>query len=171
MLRSWRCSLRVTQKHATVLLSGPDGDLLKARLDTSPCHPRALLTLLEGLSESTANFAAVVHEAERHGWTRDPFDRLIVAQAALHDAPADQGRGHSGALSARGLVSGISPGAGVRRLCPIRTTYGVCASTFRSSGSCRSVGLPDLDRIGYVPAGPRAQEALVVSTHGLVARP
>jgi hypothetical protein len=31
-------------------LSGPDGDLLKARLDTQPCHPRALLTLLEGLS-------------------------------------------------------------------------------------------------------------------------
>lgn len=50
MLRAWRCSLRVTQSHATVLLSGPDGDLLKARLDTRPCHPRALLTLLEGLS-------------------------------------------------------------------------------------------------------------------------
>jgi hypothetical protein len=50
MLRSWRCSLRVTQSHATLLLSSPDGDLLKARLDTHPCHPRALLTLLEGLS-------------------------------------------------------------------------------------------------------------------------
>lgn len=50
MLRSWRCSLRVTQSHATLLLSSPDGDLLKARLDTRPCHPRALLTLLEGLS-------------------------------------------------------------------------------------------------------------------------
>lgn len=50
MLRSWRCSLRVTDRHATVLLSSPGGDLLKARLDTQPCHPRALLTLLEGLS-------------------------------------------------------------------------------------------------------------------------
>jgi hypothetical protein len=50
MLRSWRCNLRVTQRQATMLLSGPDGDLLKARLDTRPCHPRALLTLLEGLS-------------------------------------------------------------------------------------------------------------------------
>ena len=50
MLRSWRCSLRVTQSHATFLLSGLEGDLLKARLDTRPCHPRALLTLLEGLS-------------------------------------------------------------------------------------------------------------------------
>ena len=50
MLRSWRCSLRVTARQATVLVTGPDGDLLKARLDTRPCHPRALLTLLEGLS-------------------------------------------------------------------------------------------------------------------------
>jgi hypothetical protein len=50
MLRSWRCNLRVTQRQTTLLLSGPDGDLLKARLDTQPCHPRALLTLLEGLS-------------------------------------------------------------------------------------------------------------------------
>jgi hypothetical protein len=40
----------VTQRQTTLLLSGPDGDLLKARLDTQPCHPRALLTLLEGLS-------------------------------------------------------------------------------------------------------------------------
>lgn len=50
MLRSWRCSLRVTHRQATLLVSGPNGDLLKARLDTMPCHPRALLTLLEGLS-------------------------------------------------------------------------------------------------------------------------
>jgi hypothetical protein len=50
MLRSWQCTLRVTQHQARLLLSAPDGDLLKARLDTHPCHPRALLTLLEGLS-------------------------------------------------------------------------------------------------------------------------
>ena len=50
MLRSWRCTLRVTQHEAQLLLSAPERDLLKARLDTRPCHPRALLTLLEGLS-------------------------------------------------------------------------------------------------------------------------
>lgn len=50
MLRSWRCNLRVTHRQTTLLLSAPEGDLLKARLDTQPCHPRALLTLLEGLS-------------------------------------------------------------------------------------------------------------------------
>lgn len=50
MLRSWRCSLRVTQYQTKLLVSSPQGDLLKARLDTSPQHPRALITLLEGLS-------------------------------------------------------------------------------------------------------------------------
>jgi PIN domain nuclease of toxin-antitoxin system len=29
----------------------------------------------------------VAREAEAHDWTRDPFDRLIVAQASLFDAP------------------------------------------------------------------------------------
>lgn len=50
MLRPWRCILRVTQDHTKLLLSCPQGDLLKAQLDTRPNHPRALLTLLEGLS-------------------------------------------------------------------------------------------------------------------------
>jgi len=50
MLRSWQCSLRVTQHQTKLLLSASEGDLLKARLDSHPCHPRALLTLLEGLS-------------------------------------------------------------------------------------------------------------------------
>lgn len=40
-----------------------------------------------GLTVCTAAFAAVVREAESHAWTRDPFDRLIVAQAALREAP------------------------------------------------------------------------------------
>lgn len=40
-----------------------------------------------GLRMCDAPFFAVVREAERQSWTRDPFDRLIVAQAALHGAP------------------------------------------------------------------------------------
>lgn len=40
-----------------------------------------------GLMVCDAPFPGVVHEAERLTWTRDPFDRLIVAQAALHAAP------------------------------------------------------------------------------------
>lgn len=40
-----------------------------------------------GLRMCDAPFAAVVYEAETIEWTRDPFDRLIVAQAALAEAP------------------------------------------------------------------------------------
>jgi PIN domain nuclease of toxin-antitoxin system len=40
-----------------------------------------------GMTVCSASFASVLLEAERMTWTRDPFDRLIVAQAALHRAP------------------------------------------------------------------------------------
>lgn len=40
-----------------------------------------------GLTVCDASFAAVAHLAEDLTWTRDPFDRLIVAHAALHEAP------------------------------------------------------------------------------------
>jgi PIN domain nuclease of toxin-antitoxin system len=40
-----------------------------------------------GLRTCDAPFAAVVLAAESEGWTRDPFDRLIVAQASLSGAP------------------------------------------------------------------------------------
>ena len=50
MLRSWESTLRVTRHEAKLLVRNDRGDLLKARLEPSPCHPRALLTLLEGLA-------------------------------------------------------------------------------------------------------------------------
>lgn len=40
-----------------------------------------------GLIVCDRPFAEVGVEAERHDFTRDPFDRLIVAQAAVVDAP------------------------------------------------------------------------------------
>jgi hypothetical protein len=40
----------VTETAATLLVTDPRHDLLKARMDPRPAHPRALLTLLEGLS-------------------------------------------------------------------------------------------------------------------------
>jgi hypothetical protein len=40
----------VTTTAATLLVAEAQRDLLKARLDLPPRHPRALLTLLEGLS-------------------------------------------------------------------------------------------------------------------------
>jgi PIN domain nuclease of toxin-antitoxin system len=39
-----------------------------------------------GLKLCDANFASVILESVRVSWTRDPFDRLIVAQAMVDDA-------------------------------------------------------------------------------------
>lgn len=87
MLRSWRCSLRVTQRQATLLLSGPDGDLLKARLDTQPCHPRALLTLLEGLSLWSGEPLSVALSVAEHSHASLPStlfgDELWPGESAL----------------------------------------------------------------------------------------
>lgn len=47
---------------------------------------RALADSL-GLGVCARPFAQVVEAAERLSWTRDPFDRLIVAQASLAGAP------------------------------------------------------------------------------------
>jgi PIN domain nuclease of toxin-antitoxin system len=52
--------------------------------------PLAVLDALQsnlGLVVCDAGFPAVVRAAESQSWTRDPFDRLIVAQASLFDAP------------------------------------------------------------------------------------
>ena len=38
------------------------------------------------LSICSKSFPAIVSEAEKQSWTRDPFDRIIVAQAALSDS-------------------------------------------------------------------------------------
>jgi hypothetical protein len=51
MMRPWKGAVRVTTREVRVLVRDPQqGDLLKARLPPSAQHPRALLTLLEGLA-------------------------------------------------------------------------------------------------------------------------
>jgi hypothetical protein len=51
MNRAWTGSLRVTAREASLLITDREqGDLLKARLPMAPRHPRALLTLIEGIS-------------------------------------------------------------------------------------------------------------------------
>jgi PIN domain nuclease of toxin-antitoxin system len=45
------------------------------------------LSKRSGLAISETPFADVVFEASTLSWTKDPFDRIIVAEAALHDAP------------------------------------------------------------------------------------
>jgi len=68
MHRSWNCRLRVSQSQARLVVTDEGGDLLKARLDLRPCHPRALLTLLEGLSL----------------WSGEPLTVALSAEALCH---------------------------------------------------------------------------------------
>lgn len=50
-MRPWKTSLRLTPESLSLLMTDRCGnDLMKARLPTSPHHPRALLTTLEGLA-------------------------------------------------------------------------------------------------------------------------
>jgi PIN domain nuclease of toxin-antitoxin system len=38
-----------------------------------------------GLKESDNSFIEIITEAIKHKWTRDPFDRIIAAQASLNN--------------------------------------------------------------------------------------
>jgi PIN domain nuclease of toxin-antitoxin system len=57
------------------------------RVGEPPMPVLGILGAAIGLTVCTAPFPAVVREAEAHDWTRDPFDRLIVAQASLIGTP------------------------------------------------------------------------------------
>ena len=52
--------------------------------------PEAVLGYLDealnGVTVSSTSFADVAHQARTIGWTRDPFDRLIVANAIVDQA-------------------------------------------------------------------------------------
>ena len=71
MRRRWTCVVRVCRGQCQVLATEPPGtDLLKARLPLPPPHPRALLTLLEGLALWSGYPLHAVVSAE------DPSDTL-----------------------------------------------------------------------------------------------
>lgn len=53
------------------------------RLTEAPQSVMAVLASSLGLKICDLSFAAVVGEALGQNWTRDPFDRIIVAQAVL----------------------------------------------------------------------------------------
>ena len=57
------------------------------RLTVDPDEVLGNLATGLGVVQSDDPMAAVVAEAMRLVWTRDPFDRLLVATAALHRAP------------------------------------------------------------------------------------
>ena len=88
MMRNWKCTLQVTQREAKLLVTEPaHGDVLKARLDLRPCHPRALLTTLEGLSLWSGKPLCVALHVDRHlpGWPSGMLfgDELWPAESAL----------------------------------------------------------------------------------------
>jgi hypothetical protein len=49
-MHEWKTVLQVSRGSAFLLVTSEGDDLLKAKLQASPSHPRALLTLLEGLA-------------------------------------------------------------------------------------------------------------------------
>lgn len=49
-MQPWNTKLLLDRTHLKVLIEDQQGDLLKARLPINAQHPRALLTLLEGLA-------------------------------------------------------------------------------------------------------------------------
>ena len=57
------------------------------RIGTSPASILADLSQEIGLEVCSQNYLAVMRAACLEGWTRDPFDRAIVAQARLSKAP------------------------------------------------------------------------------------
>ena len=57
------------------------------RLTVDPDEVLNNLSTRLGVVQADDPMAAVVVEAMRLAWTRDPFDRLLVATAALHQAP------------------------------------------------------------------------------------
>ncbi|MBF0620219.1 MAG: hypothetical protein HQL19_08640, partial [Candidatus Omnitrophica bacterium] len=40
-----------------------------------------------GMGLCTIDFSTIIWESVKISWTRDPFDRLVVAQAAVNGAP------------------------------------------------------------------------------------
>lgn len=87
MYPPWRCTMHVTPSVTTLLVSDPSQDLLKAKLDSRPRHPRALLTLLEGLSlwqGQPLRVALCVDDSFRDGHDSSLLgDELWPAESAL----------------------------------------------------------------------------------------
>jgi hypothetical protein len=62
----WTAQLQTTKSELRLLITSPEsGDVLKARLPLGPAHPRALLTLLEGIALWSGSALSVAISAER----------------------------------------------------------------------------------------------------------
>ena len=67
----WPTTLRIGSKELKLLVTSPQGDdLLKARFPVQTSHPRALLTLLEGVALWSGGplLAVISASAQRNDW-------------------------------------------------------------------------------------------------------
>ena len=82
----WPTTLRIVDNDFRVLVTSPQGDdLIKARLPVHSPHPRALLTLLEGVALFSGEPLHVVISAdEQHdAWRSTPVRELWPTESAL----------------------------------------------------------------------------------------
>jgi hypothetical protein len=86
-MRDWKTVLTVTSSDALLLVTREASDLIKAKLPLRPQHPRALLTLLEGLALwSGASLQVVVSADDRsRAWVGSGLfgDELFPAESSL----------------------------------------------------------------------------------------
>lgn len=87
-MEKWQVSLRVDPSRVRLLVAGEEtGDLLKAVLPLGPQHPRAMLTLLEGLAlyRGERLDAAVIAESDCPPWLGSGLfgDELWPAESQL----------------------------------------------------------------------------------------
>ena len=88
MRSPWTTKMAVEASSVSVLATaGPGADVLKARLPRDPQHPRALLTMLEGLALWSGHPLRVVLSAARtcdgFGWAGLFGDELYPGESQL----------------------------------------------------------------------------------------
>jgi hypothetical protein len=87
-MAQWPTTMRIGDKDLKLLVTSEQGDdLIKARLPVSPPHPRALLTLLEGIALWSGEplYAVISAGAHRDAWLSSEqwCDDLWPTESAL----------------------------------------------------------------------------------------
>jgi hypothetical protein len=72
---TWQVTVRCTSRETKLVVNEWESELLKARLTSAPAHPRALVTLCEGLAlwHGMPLFVAASADAD----ARDCFERVF----------------------------------------------------------------------------------------------
>jgi hypothetical protein len=83
----WPTTLRIGSKELKLLVTSPQGDdVLKARLPVRPRHPRALLTLLEGVALWSGEpvLAVISAGAHRDAWLSSNSTSHLCTSVRIH---------------------------------------------------------------------------------------